>query len=79
MGKAAAAAPGALGAVGLQIGLAQNEVFRVKPEAVAGQETFAKAFPAGANPELDYLHPPLIGFGVKAGKVGGDIGPGASG
>lgn len=39
----------AIGATGIQVGLSQNEVFRQKPEAVAGQETLAKAFPAGAT------------------------------
>jgi len=38
-----------LGSIGISVGLSQNEVFRVKPEAVAGQETLAKAFPAGAT------------------------------
>jgi RND superfamily putative drug exporter len=38
-----------LGTIGITVGLSQNEVFRVKPEAVAGQETLAKAFPAGAT------------------------------
>jgi RND superfamily putative drug exporter len=39
----------ALGAVGVQVGLSQNEQFRVKPEAVLGQETLASAFPAGSS------------------------------
>jgi len=38
----------ALGGSGLSIGLSQNDQFRVKPEAVSGQETLARAFPAGA-------------------------------
>ncbi|MBI1350023.1 MAG: MMPL family transporter [Actinomycetales bacterium] len=39
----------ATGAIGLQVGLSQNEQFRVKPEAVLGQETLARSFPAGAS------------------------------
>jgi RND superfamily putative drug exporter len=38
-----------LGSIGISVGLSQNEVFRVKPEAVVGQETLAQAFPAGAT------------------------------
>jgi len=42
-----------LGAVGTQVGLTQNERFREVPEAVSGQETLAKAFPAGfAEPNV---------------------------
>jgi RND superfamily putative drug exporter len=42
----------ALGGVGLTNGLSQNEQFRAKPEAVAGQETLSKGFPAGATEPL---------------------------
>jgi RND superfamily putative drug exporter len=38
----------AVAGAGLNIGLSQNERFRETPEAVLGQETLAKAFPAGA-------------------------------
>ncbi|WP_456696476.1 MMPL family transporter [Aeromicrobium sp. P5_D10] len=38
----------ALGGVGLNVGLSQNDRFRETPEAVTGQETLAKGFPAGA-------------------------------
>jgi RND superfamily putative drug exporter len=47
-----------LGAVGLQVGLTQNERFRVTPESVVGQETLAKAFPAGfAEPTVVLTRP----------------------
>ncbi len=39
----------ALGGVGLSVGLSQDEQFRLKPEAVSGQDTLARAFPAGAT------------------------------
>jgi len=70
-----------LGAVGLQIGLSQNEVFRVKPEAVAGQETFAKAFPAGANePVAIMTNPESVDSVIEAvsgveGVVSAEPGP----
>lgn len=38
----------AIGGTGLNVGLSQNDRFRETPEAVTGQETLAKAFPAGA-------------------------------
>lgn len=39
----------AVGAGGIQVGLAATEQFRVKPEAVYGQEVLAEAFPAGSS------------------------------
>jgi putative drug exporter of the RND superfamily len=39
----------AFGASGIQVGLSSTEQFRVKPEAVFGQEVLAEAFPAGAT------------------------------
>jgi RND superfamily putative drug exporter len=48
----------AIGATGIQVGLSQNEVFRQKPEAVAGQETLAKAFPAGATEPVSIMTNP---------------------
>ncbi len=39
----------ALPLLGLRIGLGPTEQFLAKPEAVAGQETLARAFPAGAS------------------------------
>ena len=38
-----------LGVFGIRIGLSQNDQFRLKPEAVLGQQTLAKALPAGAT------------------------------
>jgi RND superfamily putative drug exporter len=48
----------ALGVVGLQVGLSQNEQFRVKPEAVLGQETLTSAFPAGSSAPATVLTTP---------------------
>jgi putative drug exporter of the RND superfamily len=48
----------ALGAVGLQVGLSQNEQFRVQPEAVLGQETLARSFPAGSSAPATVLTTP---------------------
>lgn len=39
----------AFDASGIQVGLSSTEQFRVKPEAVFGQEVLAEAFPAGAT------------------------------
>lgn len=39
----------ALSGAGLSVGLTQNERFRETPESVTGQETLAKAFPAGSG------------------------------
>jgi RND superfamily putative drug exporter len=39
----------ASGGLGLRIGLSETEQFRLKPEAVLGAETLARAFPAGAT------------------------------
>ncbi|MFM7013614.1 MAG: MMPL family transporter, partial [Actinomycetota bacterium] len=38
-----------LGSAGVKVGLSSTEQFRVKPEAVTGQEVLAQAFPAGAT------------------------------
>jgi RND superfamily putative drug exporter len=61
-----------LGATGVSVGLSQNEIFRVKPEAVAGQETFAKAFPAGANEPVAILTNPGALEAVSAAAEGVD-------
>ncbi|WP_327048983.1 MMPL family transporter [Microbispora sp. NBC_01189] len=42
----------ALGAAGLKVGLSQTEQFREKVEAIAGQETLSRAFPAGSAQPL---------------------------
>ncbi len=39
----------ATGALGISTGLSQTEQFRVKPEAVLGAQTLARAFPAGTS------------------------------
>jgi RND superfamily putative drug exporter len=39
----------AVGATGISTGLSQTEQFRVKPEAVLGAQSLARAFPAGAT------------------------------
>jgi len=39
----------ATGTLGLRAGLSETEQFRVKPEAVLGAQTLARAFPAGAT------------------------------
>lgn len=48
----------ALGIQGLSVGLSQNEQFRVKPEAIAGQETLAQAFPAGSSSPVSIMTNP---------------------
>ena len=45
-------------ALGIQTGLSQNEQFRETPEAVAGAETLASAFPAGATEPAAVLTTP---------------------
>jgi len=48
----------AIGGVGLDVGLTQNERFRETPESVMGQETLAEAFPAGsAEPTVVLARP----------------------
>ncbi len=48
----------AVGAVGMNVGLTQNERFRETPESVVGQETLAQAFPAGfAEPTVVLTKP----------------------
>jgi RND superfamily putative drug exporter len=46
------------GGIGVQVGLTQNERFRVTPESVVGQERLAEAFPAGfAEPTVVLTRP----------------------
>jgi RND superfamily putative drug exporter len=60
----------ALGGVGVQVGLSQNEQFRVKPEAVLGSETLASAFPAGsASPAVVMTTPASVDAVVAAAKA----------
>jgi RND superfamily putative drug exporter len=47
-----------LGSIGLSVGLSQNDQFRVQPEAVAGQETLASAFPAGSGEPAEIMTNP---------------------
>ncbi|MFG2169583.1 MMPL family transporter [Micromonospora chersina] len=48
----------ALGGLGIRTGLSETEQFRVKPEAVAGAETLARAFPAGTTQPVAVLTNP---------------------
>ncbi|SCG45923.1 MMPL family transporter [Micromonospora coxensis] len=48
----------AVGGLGIRTGLSETEQFRVKPEAVAGAETLAKAFPAGTTQPVAVLTAP---------------------
>lgn len=48
----------ALGGLGIRTGLSETEQFRVKPEAVAGAETLARAFPAGTTQPIAVLTTP---------------------
>ena len=56
----------ALGGTGLSVGLSQTEQFRVKPEAVLGQETLSSAFPAGQSAPAAVLTNPSSVVGVIA-------------
>jgi len=62
----------ALGSIGITVGLSQSDVFRVKPEAVAGQETLAKAFPAGATEPVQILTNPASVEAVVQAATGVD-------
>ncbi|NLU77585.1 MMPL family transporter [Micromonospora sp. HNM0581] len=48
----------ALGGLGLRTGLSETEQFRVQPEAVAGAQTLASAFPAGTTQPVAVLTRP---------------------
>lgn len=48
----------ALGGLGIRTGLSETEQFRVEPEAVAGAQTLAKAFPAGTTQPVAVLTNP---------------------
>ncbi|MGK5444104.1 MMPL family transporter [Micromonospora sp. URMC 105] len=54
----------ALGGLGIRTGLSETEQFRVKPEAVAGAETLAKAFPAGTTQPVAVLTTPAAAQAV---------------
>jgi len=72
----------ALGIQGLSVGLSQNEQFRVKPEAIAGQETLAKAFPAGSGSPVVIMTNPqsvqAVSSAVKAIPGVASVTPGAT-
>ncbi|MEU8333837.1 efflux RND transporter permease subunit [Micromonospora sp. NPDC048839] len=48
----------ALGGLGIRTGLSETEQFRVKPEAVTGAQTLARAFPAGSTQPVAVLTNP---------------------
>ncbi|MEH0984239.1 MMPL family transporter [Micromonospora sp. CPCC 205556] len=48
----------ALGGLGIRTGLSETGQFRVEPEAVAGAETLARAFPAGTTQPVAVLTSP---------------------
>ncbi|GGL95656.1 MULTISPECIES: MMPL family transporter [Micromonospora] len=56
----------ALGGLGIRTGLSETEQFRVKPEAVAGAETLARAFPAGTTQPVTVLTTPAAAQAVTA-------------
>ncbi|WP_406078926.1 MMPL family transporter [Micromonospora sp. NBC_00858] len=48
----------ALGGLGIRTGLSETEQFRAQPEAVAGAQTLARAFPAGTTQPVAVLTTP---------------------
>jgi putative drug exporter of the RND superfamily len=56
----------ALAGLGIRTGLSETEQFRVKPEAVAGAETLARAFPAGTTQPVAVLTAPAAVPAVTA-------------
>jgi RND superfamily putative drug exporter len=56
----------ALGGLGVRTGLSQTEQFRVKPDAVAGAETLARAFPAGTTQPVTVITTPAAVGAVTA-------------
>ncbi|MGZ0148185.1 MMPL family transporter [Kribbella sp. WER1] len=71
----------AAGTFGVRTGLAQNEQFRVKPEAVRGAEILAEAFPAGSTEPLTVIGPAqkaaAIAAAVKQAPGVAEFRPGA--
>lgn len=60
----------ALGSIGVSVGLSSTQVFRVKPEAVLGQETLASAFPAGESAPAEVLtNPASVGAVTAAAQA----------
>ncbi|MFU8872652.1 MMPL family transporter [Micromonospora sp. SL4-19] len=62
----------ALGGLGVRTGLSETERFRVKPEAVAGAEILARAFPAGATQPVAVLTNPGAAQAVVAAATAVD-------
>lgn len=56
----------ALGGLGVRTGLSETEQFRVEPEAVAGAQTLATAFPAGTTQPVAVLTNPTAVAAVTA-------------
>ncbi|WP_018251595.1 MMPL family transporter [Salinispora mooreana] len=56
----------ALGGLGIRTGLSETEQFRVEPEAVAGAQTLATAFPAGTTQPVAVLTTPAAVDAVTA-------------
>ncbi|MDO3687170.1 MMPL family transporter [Micromonospora sp. C28ISP2-4] len=56
----------ALGGLGIRTGLSETEQFSEKPEAVAGAETLARAFPAGSTQPVAVLTTPQAAQAVLA-------------
>ena len=56
----------ASGTLGIRTGLSETEQFRVKPEAVLGAQTLAKAFPAGTTQPVAVLTTPAAAPAVAA-------------
>ncbi|MDW3849047.1 efflux RND transporter permease subunit [Micromonospora sp. BRA006-A] len=73
----------ALGGLGIRTGLSETEQFSEKPEAVAGAETLARAFPAGSTQPVAVLTNPQAAQAVLAAASGVDgvasARPGAAG
>ncbi|WP_433493796.1 MMPL family transporter [Micromonospora sp. CA-248089] len=73
----------ALGGLGIRTGLSETEQFSEKPEAVAGAETLARAFPAGSTQPVAVLTTPQAAQAVLAAASGVDgvasARPGAAG
>ncbi|MET7470472.1 MMPL family transporter [Micromonospora sp. NPDC005686] len=56
----------ALGGLGIRTGLSETEQFSEKPEAVAGAETLARAFPAGSTQPVAVITNPRAAQAVLA-------------
>ncbi|SCL15659.1 putative drug exporter of the RND superfamily [Micromonospora nigra] len=61
-----------LGGLGIRTGLSETEQFRVEPEAVAGAQTLAEAFPAGTTAPVAVLTDPAAVPAVTAAAAAVD-------